>query len=60
MIAEQSADHQSITTAQPLTLSNLYVPNTLISGLNSGLDFSVRAADVVGSIRLGGRRAQRG
>ena len=53
VIAEQSADHQSNVTAQSLTLSNLYVPNTLISGLNSGLDFSVRAADVVGSIRLG-------
>ena len=51
--AEQAADHQSIATAQPLSLANLFVPNTLLTGLNAGQDFSVRAAVVSGSIRLG-------
>ena len=53
VIAEQAVNHQSIVTAQPLTMSNLYVPNTLLSGLNARQTFSVRAADVTGSIRLG-------
>ncbi len=43
----------SVATAQPLTLSPLNVPNTLLVGQGVGDSFDVTAADVVGSIELG-------
>ena len=43
----------SVATAQPVTLSPLDVPNTLLIGQGTGDTFDVTAADVVGSIELG-------
>ncbi len=43
----------SVATAQPVTLSPLSVPNTLLIGQGTGDVFNVTAADVVGSIQLG-------
>ena len=43
----------SVATAQPITLSPLNVPNTLLMGQGTGDSFDVTAADVVGSIQLG-------
>src|SRR5262249_3828779 len=54
MPAESAADHSPIAPAHPLPLTNLFVPNALLGGLNAGQDFAVRAADVVGWIQLRG------
>src|SRR5262249_34033524 len=53
VVAEQSAAHGSLATAQPLgALPGLAVPDTLLSGSNAGKTFVVQAADVVGAIGL--------
>jgi Ca2+-binding RTX toxin-like protein len=51
-VGEQLTLHDAIANAQSLTLAGLTTPNTLVSGLNWGLDFSVSAVDVTGSIGL--------
>jgi Ca2+-binding RTX toxin-like protein len=49
VVLEQAAAHRGFNTAQPLTLSALTVPNTLMAGaLNARKTFSVSALAVVG------------
>lgn len=52
VIAEQQGAHSTRTSAQPLTLSTLYIPNTLRNGLNFGKDFAAAAVAVTGSVAL--------
>jgi Ca2+-binding RTX toxin-like protein len=51
-VNEQAGAHDSLATAQGLSLSSLAVPNTLASGYQFGKDFGFAATDVVGSIKL--------
>src|SRR5205085_5128914 len=51
-IAEQTPAHQSFGTAQPLNLVPLAVPNTLLAGIQVGIQFQVQALDVTGSIAI--------
>ncbi len=46
----EGTGHQSLATAQPLSLATLQVPNTLATGLNANKQFSVQAASVIGAI----------
>ncbi len=61
VVFEQSGAHQSVASAQPLTLAGLSVPNTLAANPNAqdfGQTFAVKAADIVGHIGLiGGQSA---
>jgi Ca2+-binding RTX toxin-like protein len=59
VVFEQSGPHQSVATAQPLTLAGLSVPNTVLPGAaDYGQTFAVRAVGVVGHIDLvGGQSA---
>lgn len=49
-VAEQTAAHQTLATAQSIALSNLNVPNTLVSGINAGVGFAVAALAVTGEL----------
>jgi Ca2+-binding RTX toxin-like protein len=53
-VNEQAGAHGSRATAQPLNLTSLAVPNTVVDGYNYGKDFAFAATDVVGSIGLNG------
>ncbi len=53
-VAETIGVHNSLATAQALSLVSLAVPNTLVTGLNFGKDFAVAAFAVTGSINLVG------
>jgi hypothetical protein len=46
VVNEQSALHDTIVTAQPLSLVPLQVPNTVTQGFDAGKVFCVAAADV--------------
>jgi Ca2+-binding RTX toxin-like protein len=49
---EMAGDHAEPATAQSIALSGLYVPNSLLAGINVGKQFAVEAVDVLGSIEL--------
>ncbi len=46
--SEEISTHDSMSTAQPITLSALVVPDTDLEGANADKVFNVTAADVVG------------
>ena len=52
-INESNGTNNSVATAQPLTLTPLAVPNTLLVGQDVGDTFQVSAVDVDGAITLG-------
>jgi hypothetical protein len=52
VVVEPAMPHRDSSTAAPLTLARLDVPNTLSSGLNAGKQFLVTALDIVGTIEL--------
>jgi len=52
VVNEQADGHRDLATAQPVNLSVLSVPNTLLAGLNAGRTFGVTAAAVVGAIGI--------
>ena len=56
LVAEQSAPHDGISSAQSLSLASLPVPNTLRRGFNAGKDLVVAAVDVIGSIATSGQK----
>ena len=56
LVAEQSAQHGGISSAQSLSLASLPVPNTLRRGFNAGKDLVVAAVDVIGSIATSGQK----
>jgi hypothetical protein len=47
VVSETAAPHNTLGTAQPLTLAPLSVPNTLRSGFDAGKVLSVAAVDVI-------------
>ena len=51
-VNEDVGTNNSIATAQPITLSPLAVPNTLLVGQDVGMNFQVSAVDVDGQITL--------
>ncbi len=54
-IGETPGPKGSIGTAQPISLANMTVPNTIVSGDNAGLaDFSVDALSVTGTLSFSG------
>ena len=54
VVNEVATNNDSIANAQALTLGQLVVPNTIITGQNSGIgDFDVDAISVTGSIDVG-------
>ena len=53
-VNETTGSHNSIATAQTMTMATVTVPNTLATGLNSAKVFSVQAAGVLGAIGLNG------
>ena len=54
VINEAPGPKNTLATAQPITLPNLTVPNTIVSGQNAGLgDFSVDALSVLGNLGAG-------
>ncbi|MFO1064992.1 MAG: PKD domain-containing protein [Pirellulales bacterium] len=55
---EATTAHDSLLTAQPITLQGLSVPNTMQSGRNSMMNLYSRAAVITGSIALVGGRSQ--
>ncbi|MFM9962945.1 MAG: Calx-beta domain-containing protein [Planctomycetaceae bacterium] len=54
VLPEQVAAHDSLATAQPIELRELFVPNTLLSGANVDLNFRVHEVVVAGAISIGG------
>jgi hypothetical protein len=52
-VNEATGTNNSIATAQPLSLTPLSVPNTLLVGQDLGMSFQVSAIDVDGAITLG-------
>ena len=52
-VIEETGTNNSAATAQPLALTPLAVPNTLLIGQNVGTTFEVSAVDVNGAITLG-------
>lgn len=54
-ITEAAGAKNTLATAQPITLSNITVPNTITTGMNAGPDdFSVDALSITGSLPVGG------
>jgi hypothetical protein len=56
LVAEQSAQHGGISSAQSLSLASLPVPNTLRGGFDAGKDLVVAAVDVIGSVATSGQK----
>ncbi len=55
VVSEQAGAHGSIGTAQAVTLDNMTVLNTILTGDNAGIgDFSVDAVAVTGALGAGG------
>jgi hypothetical protein len=54
-ILEAPGPKDTLATAQPITLEEILVPNTIVIGDNAGpFDFSVDALSVVGELSVGG------
>jgi len=56
LVAEQSAQHAGISSAQSLSLASLPVPNTLRRGFDAGKELVVAAVDVVGTVATSGQK----
>ena len=56
LVAEQSAPHGGISSAQPLALASLPVPNALPGGFNAGKELIVAAVDVLGTVAEAGQK----
>ncbi len=48
----EGSTHSTFSSAQPINMLSMNVPNTLISGFNAGKQFDVAALNVTGSIDL--------
>ena len=48
----EGSTHSTLSSAQPINMLSMSVPNTLISGFNAGKQFDVAALNVMGSINL--------
>ncbi|MBI1310547.1 trypsin-like serine protease [bacterium] len=55
VLNEQFNTHDTLGTAQPITLVDLPVPNTEQTGILAGMDFNVQATSVLGSISSAGQ-----
>ena len=56
LVAEQSAPHGGLSSAQSLFLASLPVPNTLRRGFDAGNELVVAAVDVVGTVATSGQK----
>ena len=56
LVAEQSAPHGGLSSAQSLSLASLPVPNTLRRGFDAGNELVVAAVDVVGTVATSGQK----
>ena len=56
LVAEQSAPHGGLNSAQSLSLASLPVPNTLRRGFDAGNELVVAAVDVVGTVATSGQK----
>ncbi len=54
VLGEQFGTHDTPLTSQPITLSNLVVPNTEMTGSLVGLEFDVEATVVTGAVQGAG------
>ncbi|HVK12947.1 MAG TPA: calcium-binding protein, partial [Gemmataceae bacterium] len=54
LVAEQAGAHGTRATAQPIALTPLWVPNTLLAGVNFGKEFAVSAVAVIGRVGVAG------
>jgi len=55
VITEAAGPNNTIVTAQPITLSSIVVPNTIVTGSNAGLgNFAVDAVVVAGELEAAG------
>jgi Ca2+-binding RTX toxin-like protein len=54
VLSEQFGTHATPITAQPISLADLVVPNTELTGSLAGLEFNVDATTVVGALQVPG------
>lgn len=56
VVAEQVGAHDTLLTAQPIQFRELFVPNTVVSGVNQGRAFRVNQLTVTGALNASGER----